>query len=44
MTERDQGDQPREEESADDVLMRALRLLGEMTAVVIEQRIKGDKI
>ena len=34
---------PWDDPDADEVLMRALRLLGEMTAVVIEQRVRGDK-
>jgi hypothetical protein len=34
---------PWDSHDADDVLMRALRLLGEATAVLIEQRVRDDK-
>ena len=34
---------PWDDPDADQVLMRALRLLGEATAVLIEQRVRDDK-
>jgi len=34
---------PWDSDDADEVLMRALRLLGEATAVLIEQRVRDDK-